>query len=101
MIRPIDSVAAGLPHFVTRNARLELVYKLALSWCAVLLAIYLLYDRGVQGVLNANANSLAMCWHSARSWPACRQVYGESARSAAFCSSPCLAWVGLTNRPCC
>jgi hypothetical protein len=51
---------AGLRHFVTRNARLELVYKLALCWCSVLLAIYLLYDRGVQGVLNANANSLAM-----------------------------------------
>jgi hypothetical protein len=54
------SVAAGWRHFVTRNARLELVCKLALSWCALLLAIYLLYDRGVQGVLNANANSLAM-----------------------------------------
>jgi hypothetical protein len=74
------SVAAGWRHFVTRNARLELVCRLALSWCALLLAIY---------------------WHSARSWPACRQVYGESAWSAAFCSSPCLAWVGLTNRPCC
>jgi hypothetical protein len=95
------SVAAGWRHFVTRNARLELFRKLALSWCALLLAIYLLYDRGVQGVLNANANSLAMYWHSARSWPACRQVYGESARSAGSCSSPCLAWVGLTSRPYC
>jgi hypothetical protein len=54
------SVAAGWHHSVTRNARLELVYKLALSWCALLLAIYLLYNNGVQGVLNANANSLAM-----------------------------------------
>jgi hypothetical protein len=56
----VISVAAGLGHFVTRNARLELVYKLTLCWCSVLLAIYLLYDRGVQGILNANANSLAM-----------------------------------------
>ena len=56
----IISVATGWRHFVTRNARLELVCKLALSWSALLLAIYLLYDRGVQGVLNANANSLAM-----------------------------------------
>jgi hypothetical protein len=56
----VISVAAGLGHFVTRNARLELVYKLTLCWCSVLLAIYLLYDRGVQGVLNANANSLGM-----------------------------------------
>jgi len=56
----VISVAAGLPHHVARNARLELVFKLALCWCSVLLAVYLLYDRGVQGVLNANANSLAM-----------------------------------------
>jgi hypothetical protein len=39
---------------------LELIYKSALSWFALLLAIYLLYDNGVRGVLNANANSLAM-----------------------------------------
>jgi hypothetical protein len=56
----VISVAAGWRHFVTRNARLELIYKLALSWCALLLAIYLLYNNGVQGVLNANATSLAM-----------------------------------------
>jgi hypothetical protein len=56
----VISVAAGWSHFVTRNARLELIYKLALSWCALLLAIYLLYNNGVQGVLNANATSLAM-----------------------------------------
>jgi hypothetical protein len=56
----IISVVAGWGHFVTRNARLELVCKLALSWCALLLAIYLLYNNGVQGILNANANSLAM-----------------------------------------
>jgi hypothetical protein len=56
----VISVAAGLRHFMTRNARVELIYKLALCWASVLLAIYLLYDRGVQGVLNANANSLAM-----------------------------------------
>jgi hypothetical protein len=47
----VISVAAGWSHFVTPNARLELAYKLALSWCAVLLAIYLLYNSGVLGVL--------------------------------------------------
>jgi hypothetical protein len=56
----VISVAAGWRHFVTRGARLELIYKSALSWFALLLAIYLLYDNGVRGVLNANANSLAM-----------------------------------------
>ena len=54
------SVAAGWHRSVTLNARLELVYKLALSWCALLLAIYLLYNNSVQGVLNPNANSFAM-----------------------------------------
>ncbi|HME23105.1 MAG TPA: hypothetical protein VKI44_17540, partial [Acetobacteraceae bacterium] len=37
-----------------------LVYRVALDWCAVLLAIYLLYNGGVKGVMNVNANSLAM-----------------------------------------
>jgi hypothetical protein len=31
----------------------------------------------------------------------CRRAFGGSVQSAAFCSSPCLAWVGLTSRPCC
>jgi hypothetical protein len=56
----IISISTGWHHFPTREARLELVYRLALSWCALLLAIYLLFSNGVQGVLNANANSLAM-----------------------------------------
>jgi hypothetical protein len=73
-----------------------------LSWCAVLLAIYLLYDRGVQGVLNANANSLAMMILLALgTFVAGVQASGESAWSAGSCSSPCLAWVGLTSRPYC
>jgi hypothetical protein len=56
----VISIVAGWAHFETRQARVALVYSLALNWCALMLAIYLLYNSGVQGVLNANANSLAM-----------------------------------------
>jgi hypothetical protein len=56
----VISIAAGWPHFDGRAARLGLVYRLALCWAALLLAIYLLYGQGVQGVLNANANALTM-----------------------------------------
>ncbi len=56
----VISIVAGWPHFKTRQARMVLVYALALNWCALMLAIYLLYNSGVQGVLNANASSLAM-----------------------------------------
>jgi len=56
----VISIAEGWNQFVTRSERLGLVYRLALIWCALLLAIYLLYNSGVQGVMNANATSLAM-----------------------------------------
>jgi hypothetical protein len=54
------SIVAGWRHVINANARLALVCRLGLSWCALLVAIYLLYNGGVQGVMNANANSLAM-----------------------------------------
>jgi hypothetical protein len=56
----VISIAEGWSHFTDRLERLGLMWRLALDWCAVLLAIYLLYNSGVQGVLNANATSLAM-----------------------------------------
>ncbi len=39
---------------------LGLVFRVTLDWCALLIAIYLLYNGGVQGVMNANATSLGM-----------------------------------------
>jgi hypothetical protein len=54
------SIAEGWSHFSTRNERLDLAYRVAAIWGALLLAIYLLYNSGVQGVMNANATSLAM-----------------------------------------
>jgi hypothetical protein len=54
------SIAEGWSHFSTRSERLGLAYRVAAIWCALLLAIYLLYNSGVQGVMNANATSLAM-----------------------------------------
>ena len=56
----VISIAEGWGHFTDRVERLGLMWRLALDWSAVLLAIYLLYNSGVQGVLNANATSLAM-----------------------------------------
>lgn len=56
----VISVAAGWRHFVTRNERLALFFGVGLNWLALLLAIYLLSNSGVQGVMNANATSLAM-----------------------------------------
>jgi hypothetical protein len=56
----IISIAEGRTHFVTRTERLGFVFRITLDWCALLLAIYLLYNSGVQGVMNANATSLGM-----------------------------------------
>jgi hypothetical protein len=56
----IISIAEGRNHFVTRTERLGFVFRVTLDWCALLLAIYLLYNSGVQGVMNANATSLGM-----------------------------------------
>ena len=56
----VISIAEGWSHFADRSERLGLVYRVALSWAALLLAIYLLYNDGVKGVMNANATSMAM-----------------------------------------
>jgi hypothetical protein len=56
----IISGTEGWKHFITRRERYALVLGVALNWCALMLAMYLLYNDGVKGVLNANATSLAM-----------------------------------------
>ena len=56
----VISLVAGWSNFETREARLSLIYSLALDWCALLIAIYLLYNRDVRDVLNSNADSLTM-----------------------------------------
>jgi hypothetical protein len=56
----VISIAEGWRHFVTKGDRLRLLGGVALNWFALLLAIYLLFNTGVQGVMNANATSLAM-----------------------------------------
>jgi hypothetical protein len=56
----VISIAAGWPHFDTSEARLELMFRQTMCWCALLLAIFLLYDTGVRGVLNANSSTLTM-----------------------------------------
>jgi len=54
------SIAEGWRQFPSRNGRLWLVCSVAAIWSALLLCIYLFYSSSVQGVLNANASSLAM-----------------------------------------
>jgi len=53
-------VVVGWRRFETREARLELLSTQALSWFALILAIYALYSYGVQGVLNTIATPLVM-----------------------------------------
>jgi hypothetical protein len=56
----IICVVAGWRQFPTREARMQLVTTQALGWLALIVAIYVLYNDGVQGVLSENATSLAM-----------------------------------------
>jgi hypothetical protein len=53
-------IVAGWRHFDTREARTELVYVQTLNWLALIVAISILYNTGVQGVLNTSASALAM-----------------------------------------
>ena len=63
IITPIYAVVcifAGWRHFDTAEAHRELVYVQLLNWLALVVAIFVLYNNAVQGVLNTNASSLAM-----------------------------------------
>ena len=93
----ILSVAAGWNKFGNRDERLGHVYRQALDWFALLLALFLLYNGGIQGVLNANGTSLAMmtllalgtfvAGVQARVWQIC--VVG----GALFLAVPGLGWL--------
>lgn len=56
----VITIAEGWKHFPDRKERLGLLYRVALNWCALLLAIYLLSNSGVSGVMNLNATALSM-----------------------------------------
>jgi hypothetical protein len=56
----IICVVAGWRQFHTRQDRNQLVTTQALAWLALIVAIYVLYNDGVQGVLSENATSLSM-----------------------------------------
>jgi hypothetical protein len=59
-IYAVICVVAGWRHFHTSRDQLQLVYLQAVSWGALIFAIYVLYNDVVQGVLNTSATSLAM-----------------------------------------
>jgi hypothetical protein len=53
-------VVAGWRHVVTRQDRLRLMITQALHWGALIVAIIVLYDNGMQGMLSTNASALTM-----------------------------------------
>jgi hypothetical protein len=93
----VISVVEGWRHFGSRSQRLGLLLGVTLNWCAMLLAIYLLFDGGVQGVMNANASSLTMmillalgtfiAGVQARVWQIC------AVGGALFLAVPGLGWL--------
>jgi hypothetical protein len=56
----VITVTEGWRNFAGSAERLGLLLRVALNWFALLLAIYLLSNEGVKGVMNVNATSLAM-----------------------------------------
>jgi hypothetical protein len=93
----VISIVAGWRHFETREARIQLVYSQALSWLTLIVAIYVLYNDGVQGVLNENSISLAMitllalgtvmAGLQARVWRIC------AVGGILFLAAPAVGWV--------
>jgi len=54
-------IVTGWRNFRTAGERMHLVWSQILIWCALLVAIYVLYSSGVQGLtFNSNANPLAL-----------------------------------------
>lgn len=56
----VISIVEGWNHFATRKEKLGLIGRVTAVWCALLLALYIHFSSGVEGVLNANAMSLSM-----------------------------------------
>jgi hypothetical protein len=56
----IICIVAGWRHFGTREAHLQLIYTQALSWGALILAIFVLYHNKNHGVLDSNASALTI-----------------------------------------
>ncbi|WP_245257039.1 MULTISPECIES: hypothetical protein [unclassified Nitrobacter] len=91
------SIVSGWNNFVTSRERLDLVFRLTLDWCAVLLSIFLMFNAGVQGVFNVNATDLSMmtllalgtfvAGVQARAW----QI--SAVGGALFVATPSLAWL--------
>ena len=93
---PVFGVISGAErwrHFAGRSERLMLLCGLALSLVCPLLAILLLFDSGVQGVMNASATSLSMMIRSPAvpSFRVRRRASGRSARLSPCCFSRCRA----------
>ncbi len=97
----VISIISGWRHFGSPQDHLRMVALQVLSWSALVLAIYALYNDGSEGVLNANALSLAMitilalgtflAGLHAHSWRTC--VVGM----ILFVAVPVLGWLDQTS----
>jgi len=87
----IISIAAGWHQFGTGTQRLGLVYRVALDWCALLLALYLLSNSDLQAVMNVNARSLAMVTLLALG----TFVVGVQARAWRICAVGCVLFLAV------
>jgi len=57
----IVCIVTGWRNFKTSGERMHLFFSQVLIWCALMVAIYVLYSSGVQGLaFNPNANPLAL-----------------------------------------
>jgi hypothetical protein len=57
----IVCIVAGFRNFTTSRDRMHMFFSQILIWCALMVAIYVLYSSGVQGLtFNPNANPLAL-----------------------------------------
>ncbi|MFL5253001.1 MAG: hypothetical protein ACJ8AI_08915 [Rhodopila sp.] len=57
----IVCIVAGWRNFKTSREQIHLLFSQVLIWCALMVAIYVLYSSGVQGLaFNPNANPMAL-----------------------------------------
>jgi hypothetical protein len=91
------SIGTGWSHAASRHDRLELVWRMALTWCALLLAIFLMFADSFSTVLRGSATRPEMmallalgtftAGIQAREWRIC------AVGGLLFLSVPALVWL--------
>ncbi len=93
----IISIATGWHHAASRQEQFELVWRMALTWCALLLAIFLMFSDSLSTLLRGNATRPEMltllalgtftAGVQAREWRIC------SVGGLLFLSVPAMVWL--------